>query len=89
MCGLVQTSDLAEPAALGFQALLDFFIIVNLHKISRHYLPPAYAVFEFDGERMRTNERLRVVVAEVIVAEVGDAEVGEAEQTCGPVPALG
>jgi hypothetical protein len=46
-------------------------------------------VFEFDGERMRTNERLRVVVAEVIVAEVGDAEVGEAEQTCGPVPALG
>ncbi|MFZ0954539.1 MAG: hypothetical protein WAN17_19875 [Candidatus Sulfotelmatobacter sp.] len=45
MCGLVQTSDFAKPVALGLQALPDFFIIVDLHKIGRHYLPPADAVF--------------------------------------------
>jgi hypothetical protein len=44
MCGLVQTSDLAQAHAFGFQALLDFLVSVDLHE-SRHYLPPAY--FEF------------------------------------------
>jgi hypothetical protein len=58
MCGLVQTSDLAEPVALGLQALLDFFVIVDLNKIGRHYLPPAYAVFWGFGKRTRTDQRL-------------------------------
>jgi hypothetical protein len=44
MGGLVQASDLAEPSALGFQALFDFLITVDLHEMSRHYLPPACAV---------------------------------------------
>jgi len=45
MCGLVQTSDLAQLAALGLQALLDFLIVIDLYEIGRHYLPPAYAAF--------------------------------------------
>jgi len=57
MCGLVQASYLAEPVALGLQALLDFFIVVDLHKIGRHYLPPAYAVFWSFGKGTRTDER--------------------------------
>jgi hypothetical protein len=38
MCGLVKTSDLAQPAAFSLQALLDFLVIVDLHEISCHYL---------------------------------------------------
>jgi hypothetical protein len=85
MCGLVQTSDLAEPGALGLQALLDFFIVVNLYKIGRHYLPPAYAVFWGFGERTRTRDE----VVRVVVAESGEADVGEAAKGHRAVPALG
>src|ERR1700722_2658337 len=84
MCGLVQTSDLAEPVALGLQALLDFFIIVDLHKIGRHYLPPAYAVFWGFGKRTRTNERL----SELSWQRFREGEVREPEEG-RPMPALG
>jgi hypothetical protein len=45
MCGLVQTSNLAQPAAFCFQALFDFLIVIDLYEMRSHYLPPAYAVF--------------------------------------------
>jgi hypothetical protein len=84
MRGLVQTGDLAEPGALGLQALLDFFIIVDLHKIGRHYLPPAYAVFWGFRKRPRTNERL----SDLSWQKLGEVEVGEAEERHRPVPTL-
>ena len=84
MCGLVQPSDLAEPVALGLQALLDFFIIVDLHKIGRHHLPPAYAVCWGFGTRS-DGQRL----PELSWQKSGKAEVGEAEEGRSPVPALG
>jgi hypothetical protein len=83
MCGLVQTSDLAEPVALGLQALLDFFIIVDLHKIGRHYLPPAYAVLKCLFENL---DRKKVACDATV--ETGRAEL-EVEEGRSPAPALG
>src|SRR5271170_411083 len=58
MRGLVQPGDLAQPASFGFQALLDFLIVVDLYEIRRHYLPPAHSVLWGFGKKTRTNERL-------------------------------
>jgi hypothetical protein len=55
MCGLVETGNLAQSPALGLQTLFDFFIVIDLHEISRHYLPPAYAVLvNFGLETLKT-----------------------------------
>jgi hypothetical protein len=83
MCWLVQTSDLAEPIALGLQALLDFFIIVDLHKVGRHYLPPAYAVLKWLLESLDKKK-----VAFDVTAEIGEVEL-EAEEWGRRVPAVG
>jgi hypothetical protein len=83
MCWLVQTSDLAEPIALGLQALLDFFIIVDLHKVGRHYLPPAYAVLKCLLESLDKKK-----VAFDVTAEIGEVEL-EAEEWGRRVPAVG
>jgi hypothetical protein len=42
VCGLVQASDLAESTPLCLQALLDFLIVIDLHEMGSHYLPPAF-----------------------------------------------
>jgi hypothetical protein len=39
--GPVEASDFAQAGALGVEALFDFLIILDLHKIGRHHLPPA------------------------------------------------
>ena len=44
MIALVETGNLSQPHPLRFQALLDFFVFLNLNEIRRHYLPPAGSV---------------------------------------------
>jgi hypothetical protein len=53
MSGLVKTGNLPQSPALGFQTLFNFLIVVDLHEISRHYLPPAYAVVNFGRENVK------------------------------------
>jgi len=36
MTRLIESSNLAQACALGFQALFDFRVILNLDKIRRH-----------------------------------------------------
>ncbi|MFZ0298755.1 MAG: hypothetical protein WAM13_10450 [Candidatus Sulfotelmatobacter sp.] len=86
MCGLVQTSDLAEPVALGLQALFDFFIIVDLNKIGRHYLPPAYAALKCLLESLDGKKVAFDAVAETAETEEAEVEVAEGRR---PAPAIG
>jgi hypothetical protein len=45
MIGLVKASDFAQAGAFGFQALFNFLFVIDFYESSRHYLPPAYAMF--------------------------------------------
>jgi hypothetical protein len=55
MCGLVQASDLAQPAAFRLQALFDFLVTVDLHEIGSHYLSSGICGVLNCGERVRTH----------------------------------